>query len=113
MDYITGLVEDQVDLDVFRRYGLHCGQSICDTPDDLHRGSTGSFGHRNVNGALFVDLRIADYDVGGIGDTSDVAQIDGRAGAQAYGLIQQFVDIRAESCVGMCDANEVAGPDVA
>src|SRR5438034_1106003 len=74
---VPRLVEDEVDLDVFRRDVPHRGKCPADVADDIKRRCIRTLGHGDVNRALVVDVRIANDDVRRVRDGPDVPQIHG------------------------------------
>src|ERR1019366_2565622 len=45
---------------------------LLDEIDDTERGGVGMFGDRNVDGALAIDERVAEFDIGGVGDSDQL-----------------------------------------
>ena len=71
------MIEDEIDLDVFGRDVPHRGQGPSHVANDIQRRRVGALRDRNVDGALVVDVRKADDDIGRVLDRPDISQIHG------------------------------------
>src|ERR1019366_2250813 len=67
---------------------------LLDEIDDTERGGVGTFGDRNVDGALAIDERVAEFDIGGVGDSPYIAYEDGAGSVGADGNVAQTLYIR-------------------
>ena len=112
IDDIPGLVEHQVDLDVLGRHVAHRRQRLPDVPNHIQRRRVRTLGDGNVDGAFPVHVRVADDDVGGVGDRADISQIDRGTGADTQWRIEELLDVPAERRVGRRDPNQVSGSHV-
>ena len=111
-DDVSGLIEDEVDLDVLRRHVPHGGQRPTHVPDDVEGRRIGALRHGNVDGPLVVDVRIADDNVGRVGDRADIPQVHRRTCTHPERRIEQLLNVAAERGVRRRDPNQVAGSDV-
>src|SRR5262249_36928511 len=88
------LVELEVDADVLGDDGLHVRQFFLDLVDHRQGGGVGPLGDQDVDRALAVDEPVAGGDVGGgVDHPGDVADVDGRVGAEADRDVLQGLDV--------------------
>src|SRR5579883_1115265 len=78
----------------------------------LMTSSVEALGHRDVNGAAAVDVRVGGDDVAAVLDRANIAEINGRAGDGTDRSTEQFGQIAAESGIGAGDALQRAGEHV-
>ena len=110
---VPRLVEHEVDLDVFRGDAAHGRQGLPDAANHVERGRVGALRHRNVDRPFAVHVRVADDDVGRVGDGADVAEVDRRTVRRSQRSIEQFLDIAAERRVRRRNPNQVTRANVA
>src|SRR5439155_2272126 len=90
---IGRLVELEADADVLGDDSLHVRQLLLDPVDHRQGRGVGPLGDQDVDRALAVDQPIAGGDVGGIDRVGDVADVDGRVGAESDGDVLQGLDV--------------------
>ena len=88
------LVKLIADLHARRQHGLELWDILLDEIDDTERRGVGAFGDRNVDGAAAIDERVANFDIGRVGNRSNIADEDGAGSVGADGDVSQTPYVR-------------------
>src|SRR5207237_10220972 len=88
------LVKLIADLHARRQHGLELWEILLDEIDHTERRGVGAFGDRDVDGAAAIYERVANFDIGRVGDRSNIANEDGAGSVGADGYVSQTPYVR-------------------